>query len=241
MKKPLSDYRVLTFDCYGTLIDWESGIWEALQPLLGEKAVTRDAALRAFAAAESRNEREHPGLRYPELLARVHRDLAAGFGLQSEDRLDAAFGNSVARWPAFPDSTDALRALGRHYRLVILSNVHREGIAASIRKLGVRFDAAYTAEEIGSYKPSDRNFRYLLDHLRSDFGLGRGDVLHTAQSLHHDHAPAKRMGLATAWIDRQRLSEGGSWGATSPVENPPETDFTFFSLAEMAAAVNRKL
>ena len=236
----LTDYRVLTFDCYGTLIDWEGGIWDALQPLImqgGRSDVTRAGALLAFARHEHRHEREHPGLRYPDLLARVHRSIAESLGIESSDALDEGFGASVPLWPAFPDTADALRALKRHYRLVILSNVHRDGFAASNRKLGVEFDAVYTAEDIGSYKPDDANFTYLLSHLQSDFGLEKADILHTAQSLHHDHTPARRFGLANAWIDRQRLSQGGSWGATEEVESIPETDFVFFSMAEMAEAV----
>ena len=260
----LTDYRVLTFDCYGTLIDWETGIWDALQPLImdnddagGARAaqavraagdtgaagdirnagVTREDALHAFAQCESRQEQATPGLRYPELLARVHRRIAETLGLRTRSALDEAFGASVPLWPAFPDSADALRALKRYYKLVILSNVHHEGIAASNRKLGVRFDAVYTAEDIGSYKPADANYEYLLAHLQSDLGLGRSDVLHTAQSLHHDHVPANRFGLANAWIDRQRLSAGGNWGATAPVDPMPSTDFVFFSMGEMAEAV----
>ena len=237
----LTDYRVLTFDCYGTLIDWETGIWDALQPLImggsADPGVTREAALSAFAKWEAHHEHASPGLRYPDLLARVHRSMAESLGLGTSGALDAAFGASVPLWPAFPDTADALRALKRHYKLVILSNVHREGFAASNRKLGVAFDAVYTAEDIGSYKPADANFEYLLAHLKSDFGLERADVLHTAQSLRHDHAPANRFGLANAWIDRQRLSRGGSWGATEKVETTPTTDFIFFSMGEMAAAV----
>ena len=236
----LTDYRVLTFDCYGTLIDWEAGIWGAFQPLIvanGAIGVPPGDALRAFARFEGEHERRTPGLRYPDLLARVHRDVAASLGLRTDPALDAAFGESVPDWPAFADSAAALAVLKRHFRLVILSNVHRDGIAASARKLGVEFDDFYTAEDIGSYKPSDANFEYLLAHLKSDFGLDRSDVLHTAQSLHHDHLPANRFGLASAWIDRQRLSEGGSWGATARVETMPKIDFTFFTLGEMADAV----
>ena len=236
----LTDYRVLTFDCYGTLIDWETGIWDALQPLIMRNRgaeVTREAALLAFGQGESLQEQETPGLLYPELLARVHRRIADSLGLQSDPQLDEVFGASVPDWPAFPDTADALRVLKRHFRLVILSNVHKDGIAGSNRKLGVEFDAIYTAEDIGSYKPSDANFEYLLAHLGSDFGLDRTDVLHTAQSLHHDHVPANRFGLANAWIDRQRLSEGGSWGATDRVQTMPTTDFVFFSMGEMAEAV----
>ena len=182
----LTDYRVLTFDCYGTLIDWECGIWDALQPLMMRNSVTcltRDAVLRAFAQCESRQERATPGLRYPELLARVHARVAARLGLQTDDQLDAAFGASLPHWPAFPDTADALRILKQHYRLVILSNVHRDGIADSNRKLGVEFDAIYTAEDVGAYKPADANFEYLLAHLKSGPGAGTiGRAAHRAES-----------------------------------------------------------
>ncbi|MYB17850.1 MAG: haloacid dehalogenase [Holophagales bacterium] len=236
----LTDYRVLTFDCYGTLIDWETGIWDALQPLImrnPDAEATRDAALLAFGQCESLQEQETPDLLYSDLLARVHGRIADRLGMQTGPELDEAFGDSVPDWPAFADTADALRVLKRHFRLVILSNVHKDGIAGSNSKLGDEFDAIYTAEDNGSYKPPDRNFAYLVAHLQSDFGLDRSDILHTAQSLHHDHEPANRFGLANAWIDRQRLSEGGSWGATERVETMPTTDFVFFSMGEMAAAV----
>ncbi len=240
MTHRLTDFKVLTFDCYGTLIDWETGIWDALQPLLMRNAgesVTRDVALQAFAMFESRQESDTPDMLYSEVLARVHPAIAGHFGLDTTSELDDAFGHSVALWPAFADTADALRILKRHYRLVILSNVHRDGFAASNRKLGVEFDAIYTAQDIGSYKPNAANFEYLLSHLRDDLGLERTDVLHTAQSLRHDHVPARAHGLANAWIDRQRLSEGGHWGATAAVEEHPDTDFLYFSMMEMANAV----
>ena len=236
----LTDYSALTFDCYGTLIDWEIGIWDALQPLILHNPgsdLTRQSALAAFAGLESRQQQTTPDLPYPELLARVHRGIAETFGLESNRDFDAAFGGSVPHWPAFPDSADGLRLLGRYYKLVILSNVDRDGIAASTRKLGVEFDAVYTAQDIGSYKPAGANFAYLLAHLESDLDLDRSEVLHVAQSLYHDHAPANRFGIANAWIDRQRLSEGGSWGATEPTESIPSTDFVYFSIGEMAEAV----
>jgi 2-haloacid dehalogenase len=240
MNRPLSDYRVLTFDCYGTLIDWESGIWDALQPVIarsGRSDITRDEALVRHARIESGLQAESPATLYPEILRRVHRSFAEELDLETDDELDAAFGASVPLWPAFPDTADALRRLAKSYKLVILSNIDRQGFAASNRKLGVTFDAIYTAEDIGSYKPDPANFDYLLDHLRGDLGLESGDVLHTAQSLFHDHVPATRAGLATAWIDRQRLSQGGSWGATAEVTERPDTDFVFFAMAEMADAV----
>ncbi len=236
----LNDYKVLTFDCYGTLIDWEVGIWDAIQPLLMANKcseITRYDALAAHAIIEHQQQIDTPGMLYTDLLKRVHGEFAAKFALQTSEKLDSDFGNSLPHWPAFPDSADALRYLKTRYRLVILSNVSRAGIAASNRKLGVEFDAIYTAEDIGSYKPADANFEYLFEKLRSDLGLERPDILHTAQSLFHDHVPAKKFGLANAWIDRRRLSESGDWGATAKVDERPDIDFLFFSMAEMAEAV----
>lgn len=240
----LSDFKVLTFDCYGTLIDWESGIWDALQPLLassGRRDITRSLALEAYSELEHRQEIDTPDMPYPEVLSRVHAGLARRFELDSDTELDALFGSSVGRWPAFPDTADALRYLKTRYRLVIVSNVDRASFFESNQKLGVAFDAVYTAQDIGSYKPNPANFDYLLRRLKSEHGLDPPDVLHTAQSLFHDHVPAKAIGLATAWIDRQRLSEGGSWGATAKLESPPETDFVFFTMGEMADAVRREI
>ncbi len=111
------------------------------------------------------------------------------------------------------------------------------GVDAPALSGPVDFDAVYTAEDIGSFKPSPANFRYMLDHIERDLGLGQEDILHTAQSLFHDHAPARHLGLANAWIDRQRLSEQGNWGATKPLANRPPVDYCFFSMREMATAV----
>lgn len=244
MRSRLTDYKVLTFDCYGTLIDWESGIWDALQSLLaanGGDLPSRSAALQTHAKLEHAAEAETPDAPYSVILEHVHRSFAAEFELQTNTDLDSAFGRSIAHWPAFPDTAEALRFLQTQFRLVILSNVNRGGFAASNRKLGVEFDAIYTAEDIGSYKPADANFEYLLTHLRDELGLEKSDILHTAQSLFHDHVPANRFGLANAWIDRQRLSEDGDWGATAKVDKPPSFDFRFFSMGEMANAVRDEL
>jgi 2-haloalkanoic acid dehalogenase type II len=240
---PLTGFRALTFDCYGTLIDWETGIWDALQPLLAAHPAAkgqvpgRREALAAFARLESSQQAATPGLRYDELLSHVHRGIAEAFGLATSPELDAGFGASVPHWPAFPDPAEALRSLGRRYRLDILSNVHRADFAASSRKLGVTFDAIYTAEEIGSYKPDPRNFEFMLRRLREDLGLEKSAVLHTAQSLFHDHVQARAFGLANVWIDRQRLAEGGDWGATLELDERPQVDFRFPTLAAMAATL----
>jgi len=240
MAKKLTDYSTLTFDCYGTLIDWESGIWDAFQPLIqnsGRNDITRNMALMAFADIENTQESDTPDMLYPALLEKVHADFAKRFNLQSNSKLDKAFGDSIAHWPAFPDTADALRELKKHYKLVILSNVDRVGFASSNLKLGVEFDAIYTAEGVGSYKPTPRNFEYMLEHLAKDHGIEPESILHTAQSLFHDHVPAKEFGLANAWIDRQGLSEGGHWGATAVVDERPQIDFLFPTMGAMADAV----
>ncbi len=244
MVKKLTQFSTLSFDCYGTLIDWESGIWDALQPLIAENHrndITRDCGLGAFARAESAQEKATPTMIYHEVLRNVHCAIANQFGLKSTAELDEAFGQSVPYWPAFPDSADALRILKQHFKLVILSNVNNVGFAASNRKLGVEFDAIYTAEAIGAYKPDPGNFEYMLSHLKDDLGVDADDILHTAQSLFHDHAPANEFGLSNAWIDRQRLNESDNWGATTVMENRPAFDFLFNAMAQMADAVQQEI
>ena len=236
----LTDFSTLTFDCYGTLIDWESGIWDALQPLLmqnGTTEITRSLGLAEFGRAEHKVESESPTLVYFEILENVHREIANSLTLQTSAELDQAFGQSVAHWPAFPDSADALRVLKKHFKLVILSNVHNDGFAASNRKLGVEFDAIYTAQDIGSYKPSPRNFEYMLKSLRENLDVDQGQILHTAQSLLHDHVQARKFGLNNCWIDRQHLNDSDNWGATAVVEDRPDFDFLFNTMGEMAEKV----
>jgi 2-haloalkanoic acid dehalogenase type II len=231
----LTDFKVLTFDCYGTLIDWETGILASLQPLLQEiPTLSEDAVLEAYAEAESAQENEMPTMRYSELLQIVYRDLARQWGVAVSEQESVAFGNSVADWPAFQDSPASLEYLKQHYKLVILSNVDRKSFAGSNQKLAVDFDAIYTAEDIGSYKPDPRNFEYLLSHVKSDLGFDKTHILHTAQSLFHDHVPATNAGLATAWIDRRHDKRG--WGATKPPPSEARIDFHFHRMADLAEA-----
>jgi 2-haloacid dehalogenase len=231
----LSDFSVLTFDCYGTLIDWETGIYDALAPWLGRArpGLERDRILEAFAASESAQQAATPAMRYPELLAEVHRKVAERFDIAPDAKAAERFGASVGDWPAFPDSGQALAYLKHHYKLVILSNVDRASFAGSNQKLGVVFDAICTAEDIGSYKPDPRNFDYLLSHL-AERGIAKEQILHTAESLHHDHIPAKRIGLATCWIHRRAGKDGH--GATRVPDADVRPDFRFESLAAMADA-----
>jgi 2-haloacid dehalogenase len=234
----LSEFDALTFDCYGTLIDWESGIYDALGPLRSRAvpgvAMSRDAVLQAFARLESGQQAKTPEMTYSALLAEVHGQLAVEWGVSRDQAEDAAFGGSIAEWPAFPDTVEALRYLKQHFRLVILSNVDRDSFQATNARLGVAFDAVYTAQDIGSYKPDPRNFRHLLDRMKEQ-GVPKDKVLHVAQSLFHDHVPANALGLASAWIDRRHNAAGG--GATAPVAvTDVRYDFRFTSLEALAEA-----
>jgi putative hydrolase of the HAD superfamily len=236
----LSQFKALTFDCYGTLIDWESGMAEALKPLTrrAKLALSRDRILEAHARQESAQQRWTPAKRYSDLLATVHKRLAEEWGIDSSWEEARAYGASIKNWPAFPDSAEALKYLKKHFRLAILSNVDNESFAASNEKLGVAFDAVYTAEDIGSYKPAQRNFDYMLEKLGT-LGLAKHEVLHTAESLFHDHEPARKAGLATSWIHRRHAQTG--FGATMRPAEVPTPDFRFTSLADMAEAHRREL
>lgn len=231
----LTEFSTLTFDCYGTLIDWETGIYNALQPLLQmvEPSPNRDEALKIFSELESGIQTEFPDLVYSQVLHKVHIAIARHFDIPAVDELHTSFGESVRHWPAFSDSAESLQYLKQHYRLVILSNVDRNSFSQSNQHLKVEFDDIYTAQDIGTYKPSIKNFKYMLSRLEES-GIPKSEILHTAQSLFHDMAPATELGLATCWIDR-RAGKTGS-GATPEVNQPVNIDFRFESLAAMVSA-----
>ncbi len=208
-----ADFSALTFDCYGTLIDWEGGILAALRPWRDRAGITADdeTLLVAFGAAESRIEAAHPTMLYADLLAEVLKQLGTRFGAPATAAEALAFGQSVKDWPAFPDSAAALAELKQRFKLVILSNVDRASFAHSAKKLGVAFDLVVTAQDVGSYKPNLAHFHVGLEKLAA-MGVPKGKVLHVAQSLFHDHVPAKQVGLPSVWINRRGGT--GSEGAT---------------------------
>ncbi len=235
----LHDFKALTFDCYGTLIDWESGMAGALKPLTSrlKKEFSRDSVLQAHARHESAQQIFTPGMKYSELLAVVYKRLAEEWGIDAPWEECLVYGNSVKDWPAFPDSTEALTYLKKHYRLVILSNIDNASFVHSNKRLQVKFDAIYTAQDVGSYKPSDRNFDYMMDKLQS-LGIAKSEILHTAESLFHDHGPANKHGLASCWIYRRHDQPG--FGATMNPGVTPKHDFRFNSMADLAAAHARE-
>ena len=222
-------FEALTFDCYGTLIDWETGLTDAFRPVLRAHGI--EAAGEDVLARYARHEAEAeagPYLRYRDVLARGLRGVAAELGFEPTAAEVDAFSGSVPDWPAFPDSAAALARLAQSFRLGVITNCDDDLFAASNRRLGVTFDWIVTAEQVGSYKPDERNFHVAFERL----GLPRDRILHVAQSLYHDHVTAKRLGLTTVWIDRRGSREGSG---ASPVADA-EPDATFPDMASFAAA-----
>ena len=224
----LKDFKLLSFDVYGTLIDWERGALEAFQPML-DKHEKHDLSpkhiLKTMHPIEAECEAEHPTWKYSKILTAIHPTICEKLGLSAPTQAESeAFGNSVGPWPAFPDTVEALKRLSKHYKLVVLSNVDNESFSAGNAHglEGFKFDAIFTAENIGSYKPSHKNFEYMLKRVKEDFGIEKHEVLQTAQSQFHDHHPAKEIGLKSSWIYRP--------GATMGNRDDPVYDWKFDTL-----------
>jgi 2-haloalkanoic acid dehalogenase type II len=229
----LNGFTTLSFDCYGTLIDWETGLLAELRPWASRHGVTLadEALLEAFGPLEAEVQRQVPTALYPEVLAEVHRRLAARLGAPADEEAARRFGASVGHWPAFSDTPAALSRLAHRYRLAILSNVDRDSFARSNERLGVTFDFVFTAQDIGSYKPARANFDYLVTRLGAA-GIARGAILHVAQSLFHDIQPARTAGLATCWVNRRRGKAGH--GATPAPAGVAMSDIEVADLAQLA-------
>ena len=237
----LAGIKILTFDCYGTMIDWESGLKCVLNAWAAEHGLTLrdDALLEAYARHETAIEHESPFRLYPQCLEEVLRRTSTQHGVAVSERWALRLGASVPDWPAFTDSAEALIALKRRFKLGVLSNVDRISFAASNRKLMVDFDLVVTAQDAGSYKPDTRNFEAMLARLAT-MGIARQEVCHVAQSLHHDHVPAKAVGLRSIWINRRagRAGSGATVIPTAPVgwerEFPTLREFAAWAVADPA-------
>ena len=213
------DFEVLMFDCYGTLIDWETGIWQALGPIFSNHNLLlgRDPALERYAALEARLE-AGPYLEYKEVLRQVLAGLGEELGFTPTATELSYFSESVREWPAFPDSSAALQALHSKYQLAILSNIDDDLFAFSQQRLQVKFDFIITAQQARSYKPSLNNFQTAFQRI----GVPPARILHVAQSLFHDHVPAKALGMSTVWVNRRHGLAGS--GATSPAAAQPDLE-----------------
>ena len=225
------EFRVLTFDCYGTLIDWEAGILAVLRPwaAANQVEVNDEKLLQAFGAAESGVQAEKPQTLYREVLRESMVRIGIGFGKAARQEECDALANSVGEWPAFADTADSLRALKGWHKLMVVSNVDKASFSRTAPKLGVSLDGLVTAEEVGAYKPDRRMFERALS-VAGDWGIQPKEVLHVAQSLYHDIAPAKALGLRTVWVDRRG---GRTGGATPEVEGDVTADLRVRSLGEL--------
>jgi 2-haloalkanoic acid dehalogenase type II len=222
------------------LIDWETGILNALHPLLEEHAVaskfSKQDLLEAYHVLERDQQIETPDMIYSQVLTTIYPLLANKLGLPPPSAEESAnFGKSIGAWPAFPDTVDALKRLSKTYKLVILSNVDRESIKATIAGPlnGVHFDKVLTAQDIGSYKPDPKNFKYMLETVKAEFGIEKSEVLQTAQSQFHDHHPAHSLGIKSVWIERT--------GAIMGNKADEIYDWKFDKMVDMADAVEAEI
>ncbi len=247
-KTPLTHFSLLSFDVYGTLIDWETGISTAILTSTPFQSLPTDhplkdrtAVLKAYKNLERSTQTTNPTLEYSALLSQVYRRLCTEQAIPaSPTEIDQAakhFGDSVKNWPLFADTLPALRTLQKRYKLVPLSNSSPSTFGASLAGQfeGFEFDAVYLAADIGSYKPDLRNFDYLVEHVKSEFGVDKGRVLHVAQSLFHDHVPARKVGLERCWVDR-----GGVMGSVNDDQRDDvPVNWVVKSLAELAGIVEK--
>jgi 2-haloacid dehalogenase len=228
-------FDALTFDCYGTLIDWETGILGALAPVLAAHAspAADEQLLESYARHEAALE-AGPYLSYREVLAGCLRGIGQELGFEPSGPELTAFSGSVGDWPAFPDTPAALGRLKERFRLGVITNCDDDLFALTNPRLGVEFDWIVTAQQARSYKPSLRNFELAFERI----DVPRERILHVAQSLYHDHGPARQLGMTSVWVDRRHDRAG--LGATPP--SNASADLTvpdMRTLAELAAGAGQ--
>jgi len=228
-----SRFEILTFDCYGTLIDWEDGILGYLRRILAEHGKNADDAtlLHLYGDFEARAERG-PYQKYRQVLEAVMRQFGEQFGFEPTDQEEWSLAESIRDWEPWPDTVNALRELRKRFRLAIISNIDDDIFADTRPKLGVEFDQVITAEQAHAYKPSLKIFELAL----SKIGVPTHRVLHVGQSVYHDVVPAQSLGLATVWVSRPSARRGV--GAVKAAEGNP--DLTVRSLAELVEIMGRR-
>ena len=216
-----SRFEWLSFDCYGTLVDWETGISDAVKRVLAPRGVvlSQSEVLALFAELEPQVQTgREVFLDYRGVLRRVMELMGERLGLVLTGPELAALPGSLASWPVFPDTIPALQALKTRYKLAIISNVDDDLFAATARNLAVDFDAVVTSRQVGSYKPDLRNFHAAQERM----GAEKERWLHVAESLYHDIGPANTLGIATVWVNRSQNRKGA--GATRPATGQPDLE-----------------
>jgi len=207
-------FEVVSFDCYGTLIDWERGILPVLRQLLSSREIdlSDDATLELFAEFESEFEKS----KYREVLQQIVQEFGKTFNFEPTETELKCLIESIKNWQPFPDTVAALAALKQKYKLAVISNIDDDLFADTAKYLKVELDWLITAEQVRSYKPSTRNFEIAL----ATMGIAPEKLLHVAQSIHHDIVPAASMGISTVWVNRRHEKTG--FGATLPASGQPD-------------------
>lgn len=217
---PWTRIKALSFDIYGTLVDWENGIASSIrETVLGPYLPESHRQLMIdIEKHDTAVQREHPTMPQSDIIAEGLRRYATELEVVKEGQLTQAqvneaarqYGSKIGEYPAFPDTVEAIIKLSKYYKLIPLSNVDHASFSRTLTGplRGCHFDAVYTAEDIGSYKPDLRNFHYLLEHVKEEFGIEQADLVHVAQSLFHDHGPASKVQLQSVWVDRRGFMGG---------------------------------
>jgi len=228
-----SRFEILTFDCYGTLINWEDGILRCLHRLLEAHGIKADDAtmLRLYGDFEARAEQGEYRC-YKEVLSEVVGQFGEKFGFAPSEEESHSLSESLKEWKPWPDTVEALRVLGSRFQLAIISNVDDDLFAATRPRLQANFKQVVTAQQVRAYKPALKIFELALTRV----GVPAHRVLHVGQSLYHDVIPAQSLGLATVWVNRPSARKGV--GAVKAAEAHP--DLQLESLAELATAASRE-
>jgi len=216
-----NQFEVVSFDCYGTLIDWESGILPVLRQLLSSREIdlSDDATLEQFAEFESECEKsEYDYIKYREILPQIVQQFGKIFKFEPTETELMCLIESIKNWQPFPDTVAALAALKQKYKLAVISNIDDDLFADTAKHLKVELDWLITAEQVRSYKPSTRNFEIAL----ATMGIAPEKLLHVAQSIYHDIVPAASMGISTVWVNRRHEKTG--FGATLPASGQPDLE-----------------
>lgn len=228
---PFRQFKALSFDVVGTLIDFERGMLDYLRQVAPSSTLTDDEFLVAYRGSRASDQSTW----YPDDLARVWRDLAPGLGLPDSQAIAEGFRQSVARWPAFADSAAALARLRKRFKLVAMTNTQRWAVGHFERALGMPFDDVVTCDDARCEKPDPQFFAYTRGRLSMQ-GISLAETLHVAQSQYHDIGVAHRLGYTTCWIERRAAQKG--FGGTLAVKDITRPDHHFTTLAQLADAVD---
>jgi 2-haloacid dehalogenase len=231
-----SMFKLLTFDCYGTLIDWDTSISSLVEPWLAEmkSQVPPDLVVSTFAIMQAKHQQTRPTLLYPEVLRRSWRDIEDQFGWDESPARADAFAKAVPFWHPFGDTVESLRCLSQHFALGILSNVDNASLAGTLRTLEVPFLLTITAEDVSSYKPGQPHFDTAIEQA-ARHGIEKSEILHVAQSKYHDISPGNRLGLTTVWVNR-RHGKKGTGATLAAAADPSLTVNTLGELVDLYKA-----